>query len=103
MGSIAKGAHVSAAAAWPHSSGKAARNSDHIQKLEWLVFGQDAGTCPKTDSFGQVAAGRHAEAIPAEMEPATTVADVLGERDGDRIGGLSADAAAGRGGPGRRP
>jgi len=33
---------------------------------------------------------RQVEAIPAETDPAVTVANILGKHDGDRIGELSA-------------
>ena len=46
---------------------------------------------------------RQGGAVPAETDPAVTVANVLGKHDGARIGELSANAAAGQDGPGRRP
>jgi hypothetical protein len=77
VGLIAKGAHMGAAATWPHSSEKAARNSDYVRKLDWLVFGQAAEPCPKTAGSGpgRGTAGRHSGAAEgrhiALQNPAT--------------------------------
>jgi hypothetical protein len=53
-------------------------------------FGAMRRRCPEPAGSGQVVAMRQVEAIPAETDPAVTVANVLGKHDGDRIGELSA-------------
>jgi hypothetical protein len=57
-----------------------------------LAFERLSAPCSQSDSSGQVAAKRQAEAIPAKTDLAVTVADVLGKRGSDRIGELRAAA-----------
>jgi hypothetical protein len=74
------------------------RHAKAVHNPAKLSSGHISVGCPQSVGSGQVAARRQVEAILAETDLVVTVADVLGKHDGDRVGELSANAAAGQDG-----